>query len=88
MRYLCQGQESRKIIAALLELTKTKENIQGGIYDHFVNNFSVAQAAMLNDVKPNNLSVAIKDLNKKAAICERVNELKCYDKSHTKLNKE
>ncbi len=70
MRYLCQGQESRKTVANLLKLTKTGESVQGAIFDHLVRGFSVSDAAMINGLRPNNLSVAIKDLNDKAAIVE------------------
>lgn len=58
--------------------------MQTGIYDHLVNNFSTSQSAMLNGLFSNNLSVAIKDLNKVAEIVEKINELNVYDKSHTK----
>jgi len=58
--------------------------MQTGIYDHLVNNFSISQSAMLNGLFSNNLSVAIKDLNKVAEIVEKINELNAYDKSHTK----
>ena len=60
--------------------------MQGGICDHLVNNFSIAHAAMLNGILANNLSVAIKDLNKIAEVFEKVNECKVYDKTHTNLN--
>lgn len=75
--------ESKKKIELLLHLTSTKENIQGGIIDHLVNNYSVSHAAMLNNLKSNNLSVAIKDLNKVAEIVEKINEDKVYGISHT-----
>lgn len=84
MKYLSQGQESKKKITLLLALTKTGDKIQAGIIDHLVKNFSIAHAAMLNDVISNNLSVAIKDLNKVAEIVEKINELKVYDIGHTK----
>lgn len=58
--------------------------MQTGIYDHLVNNFSISQSAMLNGLFSNNLSVAIRDLNKIAEIVEKINELKVYDKRHTK----
>lgn len=69
----------------MLELTSIKENMQAGIYDHLVGNFSISQSAMLNNLQPNNLSVAIKDLNKVAEVVEKINELNVYGKSHTKL---
>lgn len=78
MKYLSQGQESNKKIKLLLELTSIKENMQSGIYDHLVQNFSIAHSAMLNSLLPNNLSVAIKDLNKVAAVVEKINELNTY----------
>ena len=84
MKYLSQGQESKKKIKLLLELTSIKENMQTGIYDHLVGNFPISQSAMLNGLQSNNLSVAIKDLNKVAEIVERINEFNMYDKSHTK----
>ena len=59
--------------------------MQAGIYDHLVGNFSISQSAMLNNLQPNNLSVAIKDLNKVAEVVEKINELNVYGKSHTKL---
>ena len=68
----------------LLKLTSTKENIQGGIFDHLVNNLSISQSAMLNNLTPGNLSVAIKDLNAIAEVVEKINEFNVYDKSHTK----
>ena len=68
----------------LLELTSIKENMQTGIYDHLVGNFPISQSAMLNGLQSNNLSVAIKDLNKVAEIVEKINEFNMYDKSHTK----
>lgn len=52
--------------------------MQSGIYDHFVKNFSISHSAMLNDLLANNLSVAIKDLNKIAEVFEKINELKAY----------
>ena len=58
--------------------------MQTGIYDHLVGNFTISQSAMLNGLQSNNLSVAIKDLNKVAEIVERINESNMYDKSHTK----
>ena len=67
-----------------MELTSIKENMQTGIYDHLVGNFPISQSAMLNGLQSNNLSVAIKDLNKVAEIVERINEFNMYDKSHTK----
>jgi len=76
--------ESDKKIALLLTLTSTKENIQGGIRDHFVKNFPISQAARLNDLTPGNLSVAVKDLNAIAETVEKINELKVYGNSHTK----
>ena len=84
MKYLSQGQESHKKITLLLTLTKTGDKIQAAIFDHLVRNFSIAHAAMLNGVISNNLSVAIKDLNKVAEVVEKINELNVYDKSHTK----
>lgn len=84
IKYLCQGLESKKKITLLLKLTSTKENIQGGIFDHLVNNLSISQSAMLNNLTPGNLSVAIKDLNAIAEVVEKINEFNVYDKSHTK----
>ena len=83
MKYLMQGQESNKKIKLLLELTSIKENMQAGIYDHLVGNFTISSSAMLNNLKPNNLSVAVKELNKIAEITEKIHELKVYGKSHT-----
>ncbi len=79
MKYLSQGQESRKKITLLLTLTKTGDKIQAGIFDHLVGNFSISSSAMLNDIKSNNLSVAIKDLNKIAEVFEKVKELNYYE---------
>ena len=83
MKYLSQGMESNKKIKLLLSLTGIKENMQGAILDHLVGNFSIAQSAMLNGVLPNNLSVAIKELNRVAEIVEGINELKVYGLTHT-----
>ena len=66
MKYLSQGQESCGKIEMLLKLTSIKENMQTGIYDHLVSNFSISNAAALNDLKHGNLSVAIKYLNEVA----------------------
>ena len=68
MKYLSQGQESSKKLKLLLELTSITDNMQYGIYDHLVKNFSISLSVMLHDLKPNNLSVAVKDLNKVAEI--------------------
>mgnify|MGYP003649936455 CR=1 FL=1 len=84
IKYLSKGQESRKKVKLLLSLTSTKENIQDGIYDHLVGNFSISQSAMLNDLKSNNLSVAVTELNKIAEVMEKLFEEKVYDKTHTK----
>ena len=78
MKYLSQGMESNKKIKLLLSLTGIKENMQYGIYDHLVKNFSIAQSAMLNGVLANNLSVAIKELNRVAEIVEGINESNIY----------
>jgi len=78
MKYLSQGQETTTKINLLMELTSTKENIRAGIIDHLVRNFSVSNAAMLNDVKKGNLSIAIVSLNKVAEIVEKINEHKLY----------
>lgn len=83
MKYLMQGQESNKKIKLLLELTSIKENMQAGIYDHLVGNFTISSSAMLNNLKSNNLSVAVKELNRVAEINEKLYELKVYGKSHT-----
>ena len=78
MKYLSQGMESNKKIKLLLSLTGIKENMQYGIYDHLVKNFSIAQSAMLNGVLANNLSVAIKELNRVAEVNEKIYEEKVY----------
>ena len=83
MKYLSQGMESNKKIKLLLSLTGIKENMQGAILDHLVGNFSIAQSAMLNNILPNNLSVAVKGLNKVAETVEKINESNVYDISHT-----
>ncbi len=83
MRYLSQGLESRKKIELLLKTTRMGEAIQAGIIDHLVNNFSVSDAARLNSLKSNNLSVAVKDLNATAEIFERLYELKVYELTNT-----
>ena len=83
MKYLSQGMESNKKIKLLLSLTGIKENMQGAILDHLVGNFSIAQSAMLNNILPNNLSVAVKELNRVAETVEKLFELKTYDKTHT-----
>jgi len=79
MKYLSQGQETVKKIDLLMELTSTVDNIRAAISDHLTRNFSISHAAMLNDVKPGNLSVAIVSLNKVAEIVEKINEHKLYD---------
>jgi len=84
MKYLSQGMESKKKIELMLSLTKTGENIRLAIVDHLVNNFPVGQAASLNGVKSNNLSVAISNLNKVAEVFEGLHELKMYEQNHTK----
>jgi hypothetical protein len=78
MKYLSQGQEAVKKINLLMELTSTGDNIRAAIIDHLTRNFSISEAAMLNDVKPGNLSVAIVSLNKVAEIVEKINEHKLY----------
>ena len=78
MKYLSQGMESNKKIKLLLSLTGIKENMQGAILDHLVGNFSIAQSAMLNGVLANNLSVAIKELNRVAEVNEKIYEEKTY----------
>ena len=78
MKYLSQGMESNKKIKLLLSLTGIKENMQGAILDHLVGNFSIAQSAMLNNILPNNLSVAIKELNRVAEVNEKIYEEKTY----------
>ena len=62
-----------------MRLTSTGDNIRAAISDHLTRNFSISHAAMLNDVKPGNLSVAIVSLNKVAEIVEKINEHKLYD---------
>lgn len=78
MRYLSQDQEKKKMIDMLISLTSIKENMQIGIRDHLVNNFSISQSAMINGLQSNNLSVAVKELNRVAEIVEKINELKVY----------
>ncbi len=79
MKYLSQGQESVKIVNLLMELTSTGDNIRAAITDHLVRNFSISEAAMLNDVKKGNLSVAIVNLNRVAGIVEKIKEHKFYE---------
>ena len=79
MKYLSQGQETAKKIDLLMELTSTGDNIRAALSDHFTRNFSISEAAMLNDVRQGNLSVAIVSLNRVAEIVEKINEHKLYD---------
>lgn len=77
MKYLIKGQESKKKLDLLLSLTKIEsEDIIGGVYDHLNRNFSISNAALFNECKRSNLSVAIKSLNETAEIVEKINELK------------
>jgi len=80
MKYLCKGQESLKNINLLLQLSNTKEDTQTGIIDHYVKNFSIANAASINGLNRGNLSVAITELNRIASVVEQINELKVYGK--------
>ena len=77
MKYLIRGQESKKKLDLLISLTKIdSENIIGGIYDHLNRNFSISNAASINNLSQPNLSVAINKLNKVAEIIEKINDLK------------
>jgi hypothetical protein len=77
MRYLSQGLESHKKVELLLKLTRiSSENMQMALSDHLANNFTVAQSALINDVKVGNLRVALAKLNDVAETVERLYELK------------
>jgi len=81
MKYLMQGQESIKKVEILLSATKIeREQLVSAIYDHLCKGLSKALAADLNDIKAQNLGVAIDALNEVAAKFEayfdlRYNEL-------------
>ena len=76
-----QGQESIKKIEMLISDTKiTRKSLISAIYDHLCKGLSKSSAANLNEVKEQNLGVAVKRLNKVAAKFEayfdlRYNEL-------------
>ena len=73
---LSPGQEDPRIIDLLLQLTKISDDKHQAIHDHLVKNFSIGDAAALNGVGQPHLSEAIKTLNAKAEIVEKINELK------------
>ena len=71
MRYLSRGQESKRKVLLLLELTKiTSEPVIAGIMDHLVRNHEMSKAGFINDCDPSSISVAVKTLNN----CARINE--------------
>ena len=77
MRYLSQGLESYEKVDLLLKLTRiSSDNMQMALSDHLANNFTVAQAALINDVKVGNLRVALVKLNSVAETVEKLHELK------------
>ena len=77
VNYLCQGLESYRKIDLLLKLTRiSSENMQMALSDHLANNFTVAQAASINNVNHSNLALAIKKLNAVAETVELLHELK------------
>lgn len=77
MRYLSQGLESYRKVDLLLKLTRiSSENMQMALSDHLANNFTVPNAAFINDVKVGNLRVALAKLNEVAKTVELINELK------------
>ena len=77
MKYLAKGMESKKLIDLLLSLTKiNSDSIKAAIQDHLVSNFSISDAASLNNVNQCNLTRSILTLNKVARKVELINELK------------
>lgn len=78
MNYLCQGLESYRKVDLLLKLTRiSSENMQMALSDHLANNFTVSQAATINNVNHSNLMAALKKLNTVAETVELLHELKC-----------
>ena len=75
MRYIVKGSESIERIKLLLKLTKIKsEKMKSAIVDHYVNGLKEAHAALLNDVKQQNLNKALKRLNEMAGVVEEIKE--------------
>lgn len=75
MRYIIKGSEPIERVLLLLKLTKIKsENMKSAIIDHYVNGLKEGHAALLNDVKQQNLNKALKRLNKQAGVVEEIKE--------------
>tara|TARA_B100001059_G_scaffold1670_1_gene1427 strand:+ start:4788 stop:5033 length:246 start_codon:yes stop_codon:yes gene_type:complete len=75
MRYIIKGSEPRERVEMLLKFTKIKsENMKAAIVDHYVNGLKEAHAALLNNVKQQNLNKALKRLNEMAGVVEEIKE--------------
>lgn len=75
-KYLQQGGESAERFELILSLTDIRsEAIIDALRDHLVNGWAAVTARTLNGVDKGNFSNALKAMNKKAAIVERVKEL-------------
>ena len=76
MKILMKGMEQPEYIALLLQLCKiSSENKIDALHSHFCRGLTVETAAVLNDVKPQNLRSAIKRLNEVAGIVENIKHI-------------
>lgn len=76
MKYLFAGNQTEQRFTLLLSLTSiTSEKIIDGLRYHLVKGHPLEQAALLAEVKKNNLSRAVDTLNDAAEIVETIKEI-------------
>jgi len=75
-KMLLGGMESLKRVNLLIELTRIdSEDIQQSLIDHLTKGIDLKSAAILNGVKQQNFSRALKRLNEVATTVEKIKEL-------------
>ncbi|MCF2909979.1 adhesin biosynthesis transcription regulatory family protein [Pseudoalteromonas sp. DL2-H2.2] len=76
MKYLFKGMQSPERFKLLLSLTRiSSESVIDALYDHLVKGADKKVACALNQVKEPNFTPALKALEEKAAIVERIKEI-------------
>ncbi|MBQ4836793.1 PapB/FocB family fimbrial expression transcriptional regulator [Pseudoalteromonas luteoviolacea] len=76
MKYLFKGMQSHERFELLLQLTRiNSENMIDALRDYLVRGMDKKAAALTNQIAVPNFSAALKKLEEKAAVVERLKEI-------------
>ena len=83
MKYLTAGNETKKGVSLLLAFTKiNSEPLCDAIFAHLCQGYNCSDAAVLNNVKQQHVSRAIKSLNE---VAKKVEDVKNYHKERMSI---